>query len=1112
MSLFSPFYLARRTLFACVEILGGKLARKTLAGAAVLALFIGVNQSTNAQTVDTVIGTNLFEPYGIAVDAKNLYYITDSANNRIMLFNPETGGMTLFAGSLTPGAADGERGVDARFYNPQGITVVSSGLVVADTGNHLIRHITFDGKVTTLAGDLNGAALSHDNGVPPDNFGFRDGSDSGAQFNAPTGVAAGPANTVYIADSLNNSIRKIDLSTHVVTTIATGLAGPEGIAVSAAGNIYVAERDGNAISVFREGQVPTILAGKRSTFDSGYKDSANALDARFKNPRGLYFNESKGELLVADTGNSVIRRINNLSSSPGVDTYGNTRTAGLVAPVGITKDASTLILIADVGADKIWAIHTTQNTQPQIDPPQIGTVIPADFALCGTTLRAATNSTFNNDVVLAILPEPDTQTFYTYGSTTNFEAIPDPRPNNDSPPLYTDCQDLFPENLLNRINPRISRLTIKAYSTQNDRRPSPVTVATFVFQAGNPTIIGNPGAFKLSSITTNAQIYYISGPTQDIPDPGPNVAGAKRYAAGDTLNIFKGQRVFFKARAFRDGYEPSSTIAREFTSADVQYNRLEIPRDFEGSVGSSLVIPIDVNLGTSNVLRSLQFRLEADSAIPGGPAPELSILPLSTNDFFTVNGPLVGPTASLTYSTNTGNGLAVAYAANPAFQVVDSGTIALVRVDVPRTAHDGDVFKLRIVNPTATSDGQQSSLPIIAPDVRLLTIRQDLGVLVGDSAGNWYNAAEFGDGKLENSDFNNALYVGLGLKKLYSFTDLFEAMDAWPVDREGVVGGDGQIRFLDYQVILARSLGINPENWVRTRSDAGDWVPTPTNLFAAPLARQSVASQDGHIIWTHEGMVGAKSIGYAQPSLRVNVPVYAALKPGASLSGMHIVAQIIPGANTPPAQSAGFSPAAGFGTPSVGGLFGEIVYASWNLGSFQPSLTGSNIIGHIGFNVPASAIPGSSYTIDLQNADGAPNIDTQYDLDTANASVVVNAPAAAASVLPQSWLNRFFLNTDPSIQAPSADPDGDGANNLLEYLNGTDPTKNDFVVHCNSQAGKIQLSWFAHAGLNYQIESSSTLAPGVWTSAGAVIKGTGATITNSFFGTQQQFFRIRLAQ
>jgi sugar lactone lactonase YvrE len=1114
MSLSSPFELARLTLFACAgRFLGSwnRHIRALAASAVMLALSAAVQQQLSAQTVDTVVATNLFEPYGIAVDANNLYYITDSANNRVMVFNPDTGVMKVLAGTLDAGAEDGMRGIDARFYNPQGITVVSTGLVVADTGNHLIRHITFDGQVTTLAGDINGARLSHENGLPPDNFGFRNGKGGAAQFNAPMGVAGDGHGNVFIADSLNNAIRKLDLNTREVTTVASGLAGPEGVAVSAAGDIYVANRDAHSILVFREGETPRLLAGKGSSFDSGYKDSANALDALFKNPRGLLFNESKGELLVADSGNSVVRRVYNLSSAPSVDTFGNTATAGLVTPIGLAKDASGVILIADLGADKIRAIHTTQTVQPAIEAPRIGTVVAATF--CGTTLQAATNSTFNNDVILAILPERDTQTFYTYGATTNFESIPDPRPTNDSPPLYTDCQDNFPPNLLDRINPRISKLTLKAYSTQNDRRPSPVTVATFVFQVANPTIIGNPASFKLSTITSNAVIYYISGPTEDIPDPGPGVSGAHRYnSPNETLNIFNGSTVFFKARAIRDGYEPSAVIKREFTSADVQFNKLEIPRDFEAGIGASIIVPIEVTLSTSNVLRSLQFRFEVDSAQAGGPAPALSVLPLATNDFFPIIGPLSAPTTIINYSTNTGNGLGIVYSANPSFQVTDAGTITLLRVDMPKTAHDGDVFRLRLVNPSATSDGQQSSLPILSLEDHQVTVRQNLGYVVGDTAGNWYNAGEFGDGKLQNNDFNDALFVALGLKRLFGFSDVFHAMDAFPLDHDGLAGGDGEIRFLDYQVILARSLGIDPNNWVRSRSAAGDLISTATNLPTAAFARQSVTSADSHIVWTHQGLVGAKSIGFAQPSLSVRVPVYASLKAGSALSGMHVVAQVLPAPGSPDAQGISFIPAGGLGTPSSGGAEGNVVYASWNLGSFEPALSGSNnIVGQIQFTVPPSASPGDSYTIKVQNADGAPDIQTQYDFDTVNGSVVVNGPAAATQVLPQEWLNRFLPDTDPALQAGNADPDGDGASNWVEYLNGTDPKRNDFVVSSQHASGQIHLSWFAHAGLSYQIETASNLAPGSWSASGAAIKGTGGSISISFPGTQQQFFRVRLA-
>src|ERR1035437_6967265 len=150
-------------------------------------------------------------PYGAAVDSAGNVYVADYGNSTIRKVTP--GGMvTTLAGLATsPGSADGT-GSAARFYGPMGVAVDSAGNVyVVDTSNSTIRKLTPGGVVTTLAG-LAG------------NRGSADGTGSDARFYCPWGVAVDSAGNVYVADSLNHTIRQATPS-GVVTTLA-GAAGP----------------------------------------------------------------------------------------------------------------------------------------------------------------------------------------------------------------------------------------------------------------------------------------------------------------------------------------------------------------------------------------------------------------------------------------------------------------------------------------------------------------------------------------------------------------------------------------------------------------------------------------------------------------------------------------------------------------------------------------------------------------------------------------------------------------------------------------------------------------------------------------------------------------------
>ncbi len=179
----------------------------------------------------------------MAVDGAGNVFVADTWNHTIRKITP-TGVVTTLAGTAgSSGSADGT-GATARFNEPFGVAVDGAGNVfVADTWNHTIRKITPTGVVTTLAGTAGFVE------------GSADGTGAAARFNEPYGVAVDGAGNVFVADTDNNTIRKITPS-GVVTTLAgtagssgstdgTGAAArfywPEGVAVDGAGNVFVAD-------------------------------------------------------------------------------------------------------------------------------------------------------------------------------------------------------------------------------------------------------------------------------------------------------------------------------------------------------------------------------------------------------------------------------------------------------------------------------------------------------------------------------------------------------------------------------------------------------------------------------------------------------------------------------------------------------------------------------------------------------------------------------------------------------------------------------------------------------------------------------------------------------
>ncbi len=249
-----------------------------------------------------------FYPTGIAADGASNLYVADTYNHTIRKITP-AGMVTTIAGEAGMlGRADGKNS-SARFNGPKGVAVDRAGNVyVADTDNHAIRKITPQGAVTTFAGAL-GAR------------GFADGQGVAAHFNQPSSVATDSAGNVYVADTGNNSIRKITPQ-GAVTTLAgagpsvdaghadgTGKAArffaPEGIATDGAGNVYVADTGNHTIRKITPASVVTTLAGKAET--SGSEDGTNAA-ARFHGPASLALDHA-GNVYVADSNNNTVRKI-----------------------------------------------------------------------------------------------------------------------------------------------------------------------------------------------------------------------------------------------------------------------------------------------------------------------------------------------------------------------------------------------------------------------------------------------------------------------------------------------------------------------------------------------------------------------------------------------------------------------------------------------------------------------------------------------------------------------------------------------------------------------------------------------------------------------------------
>ena len=294
------------------------IASSALFGAETVAPVSGATGEAGHQdgTGDTA---RFNDPTGLARDAAGNLYLCDSRNHVIRKIAPG-GIVTTLAGKPgEAGALDGH-GDTARFHFPSDIAVAPGGtLYVADSGNHCIRVIAANGAVTTLAGDLGNSddislSYSEITAVPAQ----LDGKGATARFNNPGGIAYAPGGHLYVSDTGNHTIRRVNLD-GTTTTVAgsTGAWGsadgtgsnarfssPMGMSVGTDGNLYIADSMNHAIRSMTPQGTVTTFAG--NPLEAGFKPGPR-LDARFLEPTDIVSHPDGGFIICESFGNALFR-------------------------------------------------------------------------------------------------------------------------------------------------------------------------------------------------------------------------------------------------------------------------------------------------------------------------------------------------------------------------------------------------------------------------------------------------------------------------------------------------------------------------------------------------------------------------------------------------------------------------------------------------------------------------------------------------------------------------------------------------------------------------------------------------------------------------------------
>ncbi len=385
---------------------------------------------TAAQVVVTIAGTGvigdrgdngpgtaaeLFQPRGVAIDSKGAIYVADTLNRRVRRISP-AGQITAFAGTgLIGSSGDGGPAVDATLNFPNVVVVdKADNVYISDQLNHRIRKVSPDGKISTIAGTGEG------NG----GYGGEGGQAKDAQFNQQVGIAVDGDGNLFVADRLNQRIRRIDARTGVITTVAgNGLIGnggdggpatqaelnlPTGVAVDAAGNLYITDTGNQRIRRVSaaDGRISTI-AGTGVAGFSGDSGPAASAQINLLYPANLAV-DAAGDVYFADRSNHRIRKIT--LSTGVITTVAGTGVAGfngdgtapagtaLSFPTSVAFDAMGNLIIADSVNNRVRrvrlasALRTVASVSAASFSMTAGLAAEEIAAAFGTNLATATAS------------------------------------------------------------------------------------------------------------------------------------------------------------------------------------------------------------------------------------------------------------------------------------------------------------------------------------------------------------------------------------------------------------------------------------------------------------------------------------------------------------------------------------------------------------------------------------------------------------------------------------------------------------------------------------------------------------------------------------------------
>jgi len=536
----------------------------------------------------TVVATNFpagTSLQGIVVKHNGLIAACDSGRNGIYLIDPATGIVTTNAGfhgtgDFTTNGNNIASSLTAKFNQPMCVVETGDGtLIVSDYGNNRVKAVLTSGVVTNLYG----VTSKYWGGTYP---GWYDG-------------------TVYVPDSTSPNVQS---------------RLPFGIAEASDGSFYTTEDYYHTVRHCAANLTPPVPPAPSA-------------------PTGLMATTNYGQVTLtwnASSGATSYNIKRSLTSGGPYTTIGTSTTTSFTDTT-VLNGVTYYYVVSAVNSGGESPNSAEVSTTPPVPAPPAPRIGWYDYEYNGaifvTVLHPVSTYVANNDVYIAIDPvENGVSTYYIAGPTP-LAGTPSVT-NGTTPPFYEDgyAGDVIPLPVTT-----VSNLTIKAVNVNpgTNGLSSPIAIAQFIFQVGNPTISGNNAAqFTLSDITSNVVYWYTidgSDPTNSAIPPSTSIGPIVTTNGNPvTLSLNGSTNILFKVRAYRTGYQPSGIAIQTFVTGAFVPNSIsfgfasgEASSDFVASPGQTFYAPVTLSPLSGTTIYSLQFNLTVTNAGPN-PGPALT--------------------------------------------------------------------------------------------------------------------------------------------------------------------------------------------------------------------------------------------------------------------------------------------------------------------------------------------------------------------------------------------------------------------------------------------------------------------------------------------------------